>query len=99
GGGELQVGHEFVRPLPPEDVDWRPPAVRAPLRLAACDRLVRPARFFQPALLAPEASPDFRGGAQVDLVPLVVGIGAAVDVLQLGAEELLLAEVEAPRRP
>ena len=45
-------------------------------------------------LLAAEAFPHRRRGPQVNLVPLIVGVGTTVDRLQLRAEELVLPKPE-----
>jgi hypothetical protein len=67
-------------------------ALRTAIRSAALDVLIDLASPLAEPPLPPQTLADRRAGADVDLLTLVVRVGALVDLVELGAEELVLPE-------
>src|SRR5258708_217706 len=77
-----------------ENVNPCPTALGAQFWPRALDFLVGLESSLLGTLLPLEALANRRRGPQVNLVPLVVGVGTTVDRLQLRAEELVLPKPE-----
>ncbi len=95
GGCEFQVVYDLSSMLYVVNFEIHTAALRADFRAGEHDLLVHLEFFLLDSLLSPEALSHCRRGTDIDLLPLVVGVRALVDIVQFRAEKFDCAKMPA----